>query len=191
MCARFTGRCCPVLVWCCAPGSPWSSRWRSCIEHTRVASAAPWSSYRTVSPRGPPRDTRAWAPSRLSAASTWVHRGRTRDTTTPSQGPQLGRKACSVCKSAHAHTWARRHSLRLTAGGPAGSRTLINYSVVVTFVVVTNNESEVLRPYSSTSEIPFVPESSERKPGLCIYFLQLRGRREDLEKSSKRFYHGV
>jgi hypothetical protein len=24
----------------CAPGSPWSSRWRSCIERTRVASAA-------------------------------------------------------------------------------------------------------------------------------------------------------
>jgi len=32
----------------CAPGTPWSSRWRSCIEHTRVASAAPWSNSRTA-----------------------------------------------------------------------------------------------------------------------------------------------
>jgi hypothetical protein len=30
----------------CAPGSPWSSRWRSCIERTRVVSAESWSSYR-------------------------------------------------------------------------------------------------------------------------------------------------
>ena len=32
----------------CAPGSPWNSRRRSCIERTRVASAAPWSMYRTA-----------------------------------------------------------------------------------------------------------------------------------------------
>ena len=32
----------------CAPGSPWSSRRLSYIERTRVASAAPWSSYRTA-----------------------------------------------------------------------------------------------------------------------------------------------
>ena len=32
----------------CGPGSPWSSRRRSCIERTRVASAAPWSSYCTA-----------------------------------------------------------------------------------------------------------------------------------------------
>ena len=38
----------PVFYVLCAPGSPWSSRWRSCIERTRVASAAPWSSYRTA-----------------------------------------------------------------------------------------------------------------------------------------------
>ena len=41
---------CKAAVFCvlCAPGSPWNSRWRSCIERTRVASAAPWSSYRTA-----------------------------------------------------------------------------------------------------------------------------------------------
>ena len=37
-----------VVCVLCAPGSPWRSRWRSCIERTRVASAAPWSSYRTA-----------------------------------------------------------------------------------------------------------------------------------------------
>jgi hypothetical protein len=42
----FQGRpdCCVL----CAPGSPWNSRWQSCIERTRVASAAPLSSYRTA-----------------------------------------------------------------------------------------------------------------------------------------------
>ena len=66
---------------------------------------------------GPPRDTRAWALSRLSAASTWVHRGRTRDTTasplcpvsprrpTASQGPQLGRRTFCVWKSASRAQW--------------------------------------------------------------------------------------
>jgi hypothetical protein len=38
----------PPLCVLCAPGSPWSSRRRSCIERTRVASAAPWSSYCTA-----------------------------------------------------------------------------------------------------------------------------------------------
>jgi hypothetical protein len=38
----------PVFCVLCAPGSPWSSRRRSCIERTRVASAAPWSSYCTA-----------------------------------------------------------------------------------------------------------------------------------------------
>jgi hypothetical protein len=38
----------PRLCVLCAPGSPWNSRWRSCIENTRVACAAPWSSYCTA-----------------------------------------------------------------------------------------------------------------------------------------------
>ena len=44
--ARLEGR--PAFCVVCAPGSPWNSGWRSCIERTRVASAATWSSYRTV-----------------------------------------------------------------------------------------------------------------------------------------------
>ena len=43
VCARH-----PVFCEMCAPGSPWNNRWRSCIGRTRVASAAPCSSYRTA-----------------------------------------------------------------------------------------------------------------------------------------------
>jgi hypothetical protein len=44
-CADGAHSCC---VQCATPGSAWSNRLRSCIERTRVASAAPWSNYRTA-----------------------------------------------------------------------------------------------------------------------------------------------
>jgi hypothetical protein len=60
----------------CSPGSPLEERWRSCIERTRAASAAPGSSYRTawarvtVMPRPP--SLASGAPTGHPAPWSWL-----------------------------------------------------------------------------------------------------------------------
>jgi hypothetical protein len=80
-CVRFTSRreslfqYHPFFGVLCAPGSPWSSRWRSCIEHKRISFSAPCSSCRTAwhCCRNRPLRPPSWASgaSRHSSQAPW------------------------------------------------------------------------------------------------------------------------
>ena len=83
LCVRFTCQresvfqCHPFFGVLCAPGSAWNSRWRSCIERTRVASPAPFNSYGTAWHCGRTRPLRppSWASgaSRQPSQAPWAN----------------------------------------------------------------------------------------------------------------------
>jgi hypothetical protein len=140
LCVRLSSRWQPILqgrpVFCvlCAPGSPWNSRRRSCIERTQVASASPWSSYHTAwhcccrsRPLRPPSLASGVSRHPSQASSRVGQRSCRRG----SDGVATGRRGERVCLSAPFHPIFNFLGTNYFRGGRR-ARTMSEYAPTLT-----------------------------------------------------------